>query len=173
MSCKKEGWKLKPRISSNKRGIAIDDTIAVLIFLFIAVMGIFAFNINEKVKGKILTTDIQFQKDIIAGQEALAYYIHEPHGDSTKADFIAKSIISKDYEAIRKDMSQYFGNKLSGTKWSMYFKDSSQNIIFQLQSTSFSPTEEYSSTESPYLVASLTVPITGVDYTSIEIIFVR
>lgn len=173
MSCKKGGWKLKSRISNNKKGIAIDDAIAMIIFMFVVVMGVFAFNINEKIKGKILTTDIQFQKDVLAGQEALADYILESSGDDTKADFIGKSSISKDYEAIRKDMAQHFSKKLSGVKWFIDFKDSSQNIIFQLQSTSFSPVGEYQSTEAPYLVAALTIPITGIDYTSIELFFVR
>lgn len=165
---------MRSKILNNKKGIGIGDMVAIIIFFSVVILVVYFFNINENVKGKILSTDIQSQKDIVSGHEALVDYLREMDGSSTKADIIAKSILEKNYELAKKDMTQYFSKKLSGVEWYIDVKDSSQKLLFQIQSSSLVLGGDYTASGGvPYFITSIIVPIIGANYISIELFFVR
>ena len=129
---------MKYKILDNKKGIGIDDAVPLVIFFFIAAFGVFLFNVNEKVKGQRLISDIQFQKDILNGHEILIEYITKIDEQGNRAEFIAKSYLEKDYDKIKKDMKEYFDIKLANfPAWYIDLVDSSQQEIFSIQSDNY------------------------------------
>lgn len=166
---------MKCRIPFNKKGLSIDEAIPFVIFILIAVFGVFLYNINENVKGKQLTTDIQMQKDILNGHGILMDYLKQSDEQgNNKADFIAKHIIEKDYDNIKKDLTEYFSKNIGNINWYIEVKDSSNNLIFpQLTNSQYSSHEQYSSTQITYSVAFASIPVYGQEssYISIELFF--
>ena len=159
------------RILNSKKGIAIGDAVAMIIFLLVAAFGVFFFHINEDVKGKALVTDIQLQKDKLSGHEVLVGYME----DSDKSDLLAQAVIGKNYDALKNDMGQYFSGKLAGIQWHIDVKDSSNNLLFQIKSIVSNPVDfEVIQVEgAPYFIDSIVIPVSGADYISIDLKFIR
>ena len=157
----------------NKKGIGIDDTIAFIIFLFIAAIGLFFFRFNENLKSAELVDDIKLQKDIQSGHEVLMEYLSKiDENGNSKADFISKSIIEKNNEILKKDLMDYFGKRLENLNWYIEVKDSSGNLIFPaLTNAHYSPQEQYSSTKVANSVSSMIIPIKNQNYISLELFF--
>ena len=166
---------MKYKIYDNKKGIGIDDAVPLIIFIFVAAIGIFLFRVNENIKSNKLIEDIQTQKDIIEGHEVLISYLRkiDEQGNS-KADSISKLVIEKNYEILKKDLTDYFGKRLEYLNWYIEVKESSGKLLFPaLANAQYSPQEQYSSTQVAHLVASVLVSISNKDHILIELFFAR
>ena len=167
---------MKYKICANKKGIRIDDAVPIVIFIFVAAFIIVFFRINEKIKGDKIITDIQHQKDILVGHGVLMSYISiTDDKGSNKADFISRSIVEKNYDGLKQDITEYFRKKIGNVNWYIDVKDSSKNLILSLTNAQYSPQEQYSSTQVSYPVASVFIPTNRLEskYISIELFFSR
>lgn len=162
---------MKYKTFNNKKGIGIDDAIPIIIFIFVAALVIFVLRINDIGKSSKIKDDIQHQKDILDGHQALMEYLARIDEQGNKADFISKSINKKDYESIKKDMEKFFGEKLSYLpEWDIDVVDTSQKNILSVKSTNY-----YSGYELHQVsqVASVAIPINGQQYITIKLFFGR
>ena len=95
---------------------------------------------------------------------------------NNKADFISKSITQKDYDAVKQDITQYFNSKFGNFNWYVDIKDSSKKLVMPtITNVQFSPQEQYSSTQSAFLVSSVSIPVNGQEptYVTIELFFLK
>jgi len=151
---------LKSRICANKKGIAIEDTVPIIIFILAAAIAIFLFNFIQNTKITKSADNIQIQKDRIDGNEALLEYLKKvDENGNSKADFISKNYNEKNYDAIRRDLEAYFRLKFSNVQmWRIELYDSYGNNILRpplrISDRSFADTELHISQ-----VASMTIPI--------------
>lgn len=154
---------LKRKIFADKKGIGIDDAMPIIIFIFVAAFILVFFKINEKVKSGKSIDDIQRQKDILEGQSILMSYIKAVDNDGkNKADFISKSIVEKNYDGLKQDITEYFSKKIGNQNWYVDVKYSSNNLILpSITNAKYSPQEQYSSMQTAYPVASVYLPISG------------
>ena len=154
---------MKHKIFADKKGIGIDDAVPIIISIFVAALVIVVFTINEKVKSNKLIDDIQRQKDILEGQSILMSYIRSVENDeNSKADFISKSIIEKNYDVLKQEITEYFNKKIGNINWYVDVKDSSNYLVLpSITNAKYSPQEQYSSTQIAYPVASVYLPISG------------
>jgi len=166
---------LKSKIYNNKKGIGIDDALPIIIFIFIAALVIGFLKINDKVKSDRTIENIQRQKDILEGHQTLMEYLNKlDEQDSNKEDFISKSIMAKDYDAIKQDVTQYFNGKLGNLGWYLEIRDSTENLVMPvITNAQFSQQEQYSSTQSAFSVSSVLIPINEQvpTYITIELFF--
>ncbi len=158
----------------NKKGIGIDDTIAFIIFIFIAAIGIFFFRFNENVKSAGIVEDIKLQKDTLYVHQVLIEYLSKiDEQGNNKADFISKSVIEKDYEKLKKDMKEYFDIKLAPYSiWYIDLIDSSHKSLFSLQNDAYSSaSEQYKDTQ----FVSVFIPVynTAPGYIQIQLFYGR
>lgn len=167
--------RFKFRMYANKKGVGIDDTIAFIIFIFVAAIGIFFFRFNEDVKSAALADDIVFQKDILKGHEALMEYMSKADKQNNKADLVSKYAAEKNYDALKRDINDYFSKKLVDLNWYIEVKDSSGNLLFPALTNAqyTSAQEQYASTKVARSVALVIVPISNQDYNMIELTFAR
>ena len=165
---------MRLKILYSKKGISTDEAVPFVIFIIVAVFGIFLFNINERVKGNQLVNDIQIQKDISGGHNLLINYLKQTDDQGNKQDFIAKSVINKNYVSLKTDLDSYFSKNLINPNWYLEIKDSSKKIVFKLDKIAFSA-DDPSLGHKTYSVGFVVVPINNQDqdYISIELFFAR
>ncbi len=163
---------MKYKIYDNRKGIGIDDAVPLIIFIFIAVFGIFIFNISEKVKSENLVEDIQIQKDILEGHEILMVYLTTSDVQmNNKADLISQSYTEKNYENLKKDLKEHFDKKLAYLPlWYIDIIDQSGNNIFSIQSTNYYSGYEQSKVAE---VGFVLIPVYGLEsqYIRIKLFF--
>lgn len=166
-------WKLKRKISYNKRGISIDEAVPFVIFIIVVTFGIFLYSISEHVKGNSLKTDIQTQINILNGNNLLLDYIRQiDDKGNSKSDLISKYITEKKYDDLKNDLKEYLNKNSPNSNWYAEVKDSSQNVIIKLNNIGYLADDQYL-TQVPYQVGSVFVPINNPEhsYISIELSF--
>ncbi|MEK6984466.1 MAG: hypothetical protein AABX33_07875 [Nanoarchaeota archaeon] len=159
---------MKYKIFDSKRGIAEDETIPFIIFVFIAAFGIFLFSINERIKSNELIGDIQLQKYALNGHEVLIEYVSQiDEKGERKIDSISKYYIEKNYDSLKKDIQDFFDIKLAHLpEWYVDAIDSFGEKIFTAQGSYYlSETQNY----AQYQVGSIIIPANGDDSRYIQL----
>ncbi len=138
----------------NQKG-SIENFVPAIIFLFVAVLGIFFFTTKDSVTKEKQSTDIQRQLDYIyAHQTLLNYLIQVDESGKSKSEIIAQYYYDRNYVEFEKDIKNYFGSKLGHfSKWQLDINTKNDEIIYTVQ-------ESVSTASSgKFLAASAIVPL--------------
>ncbi len=154
---------MKYKIFNSKKAIGIDDAVPLIIFLFIAAFVIVLFRINEKITEDRIANDIETQKEILDGNNALIDYLRETDSrGNTNADSIAKSHASSNYDNVKKDMQAYFEKKLSHVPaWRIEVVAPSGNFFVESSNYQFMQQKDE--------VAAAAIPVIGKETGTIQL----
>lgn len=121
--------KLKYKLNNKKA--FIDEAVPFIIFIFVFAIVIFFFQIIKNDKTSALLEEIQKQKAVSAGHDALMGYLMmlDSQG-SRKIDFVAKSINEKRYDDLKQDISTYLNKRIGHLYWYLDSKWMSGKQIF-------------------------------------------
>ena len=109
----------------------MEDAIAIVAFIILAGIVIFAIPLTNYIKKNEKTDEIDLQKDLILGDGLLSAYLNKVDGKGTnKFEVISELYRSNNFEAARQDIKNYFDAKLNKfPKWIVEVTDSSGKTI--------------------------------------------
>src|SRR3989338_8559367 len=96
----------------NKKAVGIDDFIPAVAVLILGLIIFGMFKFNENYRENEIKDDIQIQKGISELNEALFDYLNRVDDNGNKKiDAISKLAFDKNFDAIKKDMQEYFESR--------------------------------------------------------------
>lgn len=127
---------MKYRIASNKKAVAMDNVVPLIMFMFFAAFAFLILFANSKIEAKELDQEVSQQKTSIdATQDLLAYLGKIDENGNSRADLISRHYYDNKYEEMEDDIKIYFNSKFSNIpKWYFEIVDKSDNIVYSLSS---------------------------------------
>jgi len=130
---------LRYRILNNKKsGAPVDEFAAFIIFVIIAVLIIFWIRINDSSKENAIKDEIFHQKIVLDAHSNLLSFLKQQNKNEIITNIFLDSYYSKDFNATTRFTQKFFNDKYSND-WILVLEDSSNNLIFSIDSDKIYP----------------------------------
>ena len=120
---------MKFKISNKKAGAPIDEFIAFIVFIFVAVFAVFLLNVTSKSNENEIKDDIALQKSLNDAHNNLMSFLRQQNNDVNMQEITADSYYKNDYSQITRSITSFFNSKYS-SNWALVITDfNNRNVL--------------------------------------------
>ena len=122
---------MKVNYFRNKKGIAVEDLVALVFFIIVSTIVIFFFLYSQVISISEDIKKVKFERDSLEkGNEFLIYYINSPIENKIMADIIAESIATEDKTLLKTKTDEIYNKYLpEGERNLMIMGDSGKEFL--------------------------------------------
>ena len=128
-----ERCQLRFRTLNKRAGAPVDEFIAFLAFVVIAVFTIYFISLIKSSDEKEITGNIAQEKSIDSSQSNLLSFLEYQHRHKQTYDIIIDSYRTEDYSQIEQAARDFF-NDIYQDDWILVIKDSKNDVLFSVDS---------------------------------------